>query len=154
MISKLLTAGLLVFVAASVAYPLARKLGHSAADATTSQAALSPNRVMVYYFHTHVRCPACRMVETSSRSVVESQYADELNNGRIAWQSIDYQSPGNQHFVDDYQLLAPSVVLVEFKEGDVACWKALNEAWNLTGDRAPLERYIDAEIRAFRKAVP
>jgi hypothetical protein len=153
MISKLLTAGLLLFVAASVAYPLARKLGRSAAETAVNQAMpLSPNRVTVYYFHTHVRCPACRMVEASSRSAVESKYSEELISGRIGWQSIDYQSPGNQHYVEEYQLLAPSVVLVEFKAGDEARWKTLNEAWNLTGDRAALDQYIDAGIRAFQEA--
>jgi hypothetical protein len=89
------------------------------------------------------------MVEASSRSVVENKYSEELIKGRIAWQSIDYQSPGNQHYVEDYQLLAPSVVLVEFKGGDRARRKTLNEAWSLTGDRAALDRYVDAEIRAL-----
>ena len=153
MISKFLTAGLLLFVGASIAYPLARKLGQSAAEAPVNQGMpLSRNRVMVYYFHAHTRCPACRMVEASSHSAVESKYSDELIAGRIAWQSIDYQSPGNRHYVDDYQLLAASVVLVEFKDGNAARWKTLGEAWNLTGDRAALDRYIGAEIRDFQEA--
>jgi hypothetical protein len=154
MISKLLTAALLLFVTASIACPLVRKLGRSTADTTVNQAPLNPNRVMVFYFHTRVRCPACRMVEASSRSLVETKYSEELINGQFAWQSIDYQSPGNQHYVEEYQLLAPSVVLVEFMEGNAAKWKTLNEVWSLTGDRAALEHYIDAEIRAFRKAAP
>ncbi len=153
MIPKLFTASLLVFVVASIGYPIARKRGRGAAETPVNQAGpLSPDRVMVYYFHTDVRCPACRTVEASSRTIVESKFAEELIKGRIAWQSIDYQSPGNRHFVDDYELLAPSVVLVEFKGGNAVRRKTLNEAWNLTGDRAALDRYLDAEIRAFQEA--
>ena len=72
---------------------------------------------MVYYFRGNVRCPACRTLEACSREVVAERFAAEVADGRIQWRAIDYQTPGNEHFLTDYQLLTGGVVLVEFRDG-------------------------------------
>ena len=101
---------------------------------------------MVYYFRANVRCAACRTLEACSREVVASDFAAEAADGRIQWRAIDYQSPGNEHFLTDYQLLTGGVVLVEFRDGRPQRWTALPETWNMTGDRKALARYLEEAI--------
>ena len=80
--------------------------------------------------------------------------AERFTGDRIQWQAIDYQAPGNEHFLTDYQLLTGGVVLVEFRDGRPKRWKALPETWNMTGDRKALAQYLEDAIRAFQKGGP
>jgi len=149
MFSKILTAGLLLFVAASIVVPLVRHARHDSPEPTLLQAGmLQDNRTIVYYFRSHIRCPACRTVEQQSRAIVEREFADALLAGKLVWQSLDYQSSGNEHFVEDFQLVAPSVVIVEVHNGQPQTWKTLGEAWNLAGDPPALAAYLKREIAA------
>ncbi len=142
-----LTAGLLLFVAASLATPIVRHLTASRHETTVDAAPARPDALMVYYFRGNVRCPACRTLETCSREVVADRFAAEAADGRIEWRAIDYQTPGNEHFLTDYQLLTGGVVLVEFHDGRPTRWTAVPETWNMTGDRKALARYLEEAIR-------
>jgi hypothetical protein len=143
-----LAAGLLLFVAASVAAPIARSWSHKdliLKDLVPPQ----PDCLVVGYFRAAVRCTACRTLEACSREVVENRFADQSMPGQIRWQAIDYQLPGNEHLLTDYQLLTGGVVLVEFRDGSPRRWKALLQAWNMTGDRAGLSEYLEDQIRDY-----
>jgi len=145
-----LTAGLLFFVAASIATPIVRHLtarGETDGDAVPPR----PDALLVYYFRANVRCPACRTLEAVSREVVAERFSAAAAEGRIQWRAIAYQKPGNEHFTTDYQLLAGGVVLVEFRDGRPKRWKAIMDAWNMTGDRTALAKHLEEAILAFQK---
>jgi hypothetical protein len=144
-----LTAGLLLFVGASIVTPIVRSAMHRKDCRPAAIAPAQPDALVVCYFRAKVRCPACRALEACSREVVQERFASEADAGRIQWQAIDYQSPGNEHFMTDYQLLTGGVVLVEFRDGNAQRWTALPETWNMTGDRGGLTKYLADQIRAF-----
>jgi len=149
-----LTAGLLLFVAASIAVPIVRRMVADGRETDAGGVPFRPDAVVVYYFRANVRCPACRTLEACSRDVVAQRFSDAAADGRIEWRAIDYQKPGNEHFTTDFQLLTGGVVLVEFRRGRPDRWKALTEAWNMTGDRARLSRHLEEAIVAFQKEGP
>jgi hypothetical protein len=142
-----LTAGLLLFVAASIATPIVRRLTADRRETTADTAPPRPDALLVYYFRAKVRCPACRTLEACSRDVVEKRFAAEAAAGRIEWRAVDYQAPGNEHFTSDYKLVTGGVVLVEFHDAHSQRWTALPETWNMTGDRTRLARYLEDAIR-------
>jgi hypothetical protein len=143
------TAGLLLFVAASIATPIVRHV--AAARRTTADAIPArPDALVVYDFRANVRCAACRTLEACSREVVAQQFPAEAADGRIEWHAIDYQTPGNEHWLSDYQLLTGGIVLVQFHAGRPKRWTALTETWNMTADRAGLSKYLEDRIRAFQ----
>ncbi len=149
------TAGLLLFVAASIATPIVRHViaarRRSFVDVTAADAAPArPDALVVYDFRANVRCAACRTLEACSREVVAQQFPAEAADGRIEWHAIDYQTPGNEHWLSDYQLLTGGVVLVQFRDGRPERWTALTETWNMTADRAGLSKYLEDRIRAFQ----
>jgi len=149
-----LTAGLLLFVAASIAMPIVRNFTAVGRETDGGAAPQRPDALVVYYFRANVRCPACRTLEACSREVVAERFAAAVADGRIEWRAVDYQKPGNEHFTTDFQLLTGGVVLVQFREGRPHRWKALTEAWNLTGDRVGLARHLEDTILAFQKEGP
>jgi hypothetical protein len=144
-----LTAGLLLFVAASIAAPIVRHVA-AARRETADAAPPRPDALVVYYFRANVRCAACRTLEACSCEVVDQRFAAEAADGRVQWRAIDYQSPGNEHWLPDYQLLTGGVVLVQFREGRPQRWVALTETWNMTADRDALSKYLEERIRAFQ----
>ena len=155
-LARVLTAGLLLFVAASIATSIVRHVTAARSRTTADVAPPQPDALMVYYFRANVRCPACRTLEACSREVVAEQFSGDrcavpAADGLIQWRAIDYQTPGNEHFLTDFQLLTGGVVLVKFHGGHPERWKALPETWNMTGDRKALARYLEKAIRAFRE---
>jgi hypothetical protein len=157
-IKSWITGGLLLFVAASVAIPIARRAASARREASAKPemagvAPPQPEVLVVYYFRSNVRCVACSTLEACSRDVVENRFPAEVVSGRVQWRAIDYQSPGNEHWSADYQLLTGGVVLAEFHDGLRRQWKALPETWNMTGDRTVLANYLEASIRAFLAAM-
>jgi hypothetical protein len=149
-----ITAGLLLLVTASIATPMIRWLTAGGRETTANAVLSRPDALVVYYFRGNVRCSACRTLEACSREVVAERLSAEVGDGRIQWRAIDYQSPGNEHFTADYQLLTGGVVLVEFRGGRPQRWKALPETWNMTGDRSGLARYLEKAIRDFAREGP
>jgi len=147
-----LTAGLLLFVAASVAATVARHVTAARHERSGDVAPDQTDALVVYYFRANVRCAACRTLEACSREVVTNRFAEEAAEGRIQWLGIDYQSPGKEHFVSDYQLLTGGVVLVQFRNGCPQRFAALTEAWNMTGNRALLAKHLEDRIRTFQAA--
>ena len=97
---------------------------------------------------------ACRTLEACSHDVVDHRFSAEAADGRVEWRAIDYQSPGNEHWLADYQLLTGGIVLVQFRDGRPNRWKALTETWNMTGDLRALAQHIEKAILAFRKEGP
>mgnify|MGYP000552705435 CR=1 FL=1 len=111
--------------------------------------AAEPDGVRVYYLHGNVRCPTCRTIEAYAREAVESGFADEMKKGRIQWQVINYESPGNEHYAKQYEIVAPSVVLAMFKEGKQVKWKDLPEVWDHVSDKAGFLAFMDKSLREF-----
>jgi hypothetical protein len=105
--------------------------------------------VKVFYLHGNIRCPTCRTIEACAQEAVQTGFAEELKTGAIQWQVINYESPGNEHYAKDYDVVAPTVVLAKFKDGKQVDWKALPEVWEHTGDQAALVAFVQANLRQF-----
>lgn len=155
---NLLAIALLLFVAASIVVlavkslredPQAAQAGSQAAQAAQSPAA---DGVIAYYFHGKVRCPTCRSIEAYAHEAVNTGFTEQLGSGQIQWQVVNYEEPGNEHFATDYELIAPSVVLVRNTAGSPAKSKNLDRVWELVGDKVSFVEYVQQETRDFLAA--
>ena len=109
---------------------------------------------MVYYLHGNVRCPTCREIEATSEEAVTSGFAGELKSGQVQWQVINYETPGNEHYTKDYEVVAPTVVLAKFDGGQQTAWKALPEVWELVGDKPAFLSFVQKSLREFMGQSP
>jgi hypothetical protein len=105
--------------------------------------------VKVYYLHGNTRCPTCRTIEAYAQEAVQTGFADELKSGKVNWQVINYESPGNEHYATDYEVVAPNVVLAMFKDGKQVKWKGLPEVWEHVGDKAAFTAFVQTSLREF-----
>jgi hypothetical protein len=143
---------LLGFFATSTVSPIAggAKKPEVRRPAQTAQApAAASSRIIAYYFHVTVRCTTCKMIEAYSREAILNHFKDALDRGRLEWRAVNVQLPENRHFVKDYQLFTKSVVLVHIVNGKQQSYKILNDVWELAGDKARFQAYIDKEVRGY-----
>jgi len=158
-----ITTALLLFVAASIGVLTVKSLrqpstpspaGDLATTAAGTAAAAEPappitDGIVVYGFHGTVRCPTCREIEAGAHQALESGFAKQLKDGQVVWRVVNYEQPGNEHFQTDYQLIAPTVVLVRMANGQQQKWKNLDRVWELVGDAAAFTAYIQKETQAM-----
>jgi hypothetical protein len=143
---------LLVFVATTTVYLIAGSDKHTAAQAPvqTAQApSTGSSKIVAYYFHVTVRCTTCRTIEAYSRETITNRFKNEIDRGALEWQVVNVQLPENRHFVKDYELFTKSVVLVHIANGKQQSYKTLNEVWELVGDKAQFQAYVDREVRGY-----
>ena len=166
----IISAALLVFVFASVAYLIVKELRllSQSPSAETDTPAVANNqeaycedvvsgkvptqpsqKVVVYYFHGDFRCPTCRKFEAYSSETIRETFSDELEDGRLKWQVVNVDKPGNGHFVKDYQLHTRAIVIVKIQNGKQTQWKNLDRIWELVGDKAVFVKYIIDEVAMY-----
>jgi hypothetical protein len=60
------------------------------------------DRVDVVYFHRTQRCSTCIHAEELTRHTLETYFADELDSGKLTFQSLDLQNSNNAAIVNKY----------------------------------------------------
>lgn len=145
-------ANLLVsFALISIGFVLGKETGRRETPAGDAAVAPVPgsghDRVIVYYMHATVRCVTCNELETSILSVLLTDFADELREGRVEWRTADYQT--EEALAKRYDVASGCVVVVKVKDDREAEFKRLDDIWTRSGDRARLSEYLSAAVRQF-----
>lgn len=120
------------------------------AAATVAEAPSVAAAIRVYYFHGTTRCATCKTIEAYAHETVASAFAPELKAGTLEWVVVNVDEPANQHFTRDFQLYTRSVVVVDAR--DPKRFKVLERVWQLVGDKAAFQKYVEQEIRAFPRS--
>jgi len=132
--------------ALAAAFPVVS--GEPTADQGTATSAQTP-RFVVYYFHGNMRCATCRKLEAFSEEAITAGFADELERGALAFRAVNVDEAENEHFVQDFQLTNKSVVVVEYRDGEVARFSNLNQIWQKVGDKDDYLEYVGSSTREF-----
>ena len=117
--------------------------------AAKTRSACTSRTVVAYYFHGNFRCQTCRKLEAFSREAVESGFPEDLKAGRLEWRVINVEEPGNEHFVQDYQLVSKALVLVGKEDSKQTQWKNLQDIWTLVNNKEAFIKYVQTEIRSY-----
>lgn len=152
---------LLLFVAGSIGYLLAKEYGQGGwkappavpQPAIEAAAKLTPDHIKAYYFHGNYRCPTCRGIEKYSRSAINDGFPEELKNGLLSFEVINVEDPWNRHFIRDYGLYTKSLVIVSFAGDNRVNYKNLAKVWELTGSSEKFHEYVRNEVKAYLNEV-
>ena len=140
---------LLAVVLAGIAF----SVPHVAADDLQTTPAVAPQAldagVVAYYFHGNLRCRTCQTIEAYSEEAIRSEFADELASGHLVWRVVNTDEPENRHFVKDFELVTKSLVLTEYREGEVTRWENLKQVWQLVRDKEQFLDYVHSSTRKF-----
>ena len=102
-------------------------------------------QVIAYYFHGTVRCETCQRIERQAREAMDRRFPVELIEKRLVFKPVNYDQPENAHFLKDYKLPCPSLVLVRQKGGKDEKWKLLDKTWELAENPIKLNEYVETE---------
>jgi hypothetical protein len=89
------------------------------------------------------------MIEQLAKAVIEQQFSAEIAMSGLVFTPVNYELPENTHFLADYKLPCPSLVLVRRTAGKEEAWKLLADTWQLVHESAKLNSYVAAEVKAF-----
>ena len=108
-----------------------------------------PDGIVVFYFHGNARCATCRKIEAYSDEAVHSGAAKELADGTLSWRVVNVDETANRHFIEDFQLITKSVVLAEYRDGEVVRFKNLDKVWQLVRSKDRFVEYVQGETQEF-----
>jgi hypothetical protein len=149
---NLISAALLVFVAASVVALVVKQSRQAPTSGGNNPGPpAAGKRVIAYYLHGNVRCETCRTIESHSQEAVQAGFPEPLKEGRLQWRVVNYDQPENEHFARDYQVVAPSLVLVLMDGSEQLRWEDLPEVWPLVGDKPAFLQYVREHVQTFLK---
>ena len=128
--------------------------GALAGDGTSPVAASATTETgtVVYYFHGNARCATCKTIEAYADEAVHAAFAGELEDGALKWRVVNIDEPENRHFIQDFQLMTRSVVLAEYRGGEVVRFENLDQVWRLVRDKERFLAYVQASTREFLEA--
>jgi len=110
----------------------------------------APNeQVIAYYFHGTIRCETCLKIEKQAKEMIERRFKAEVDTKRLVFKPVNYEQPENTHFLQDYKLPCPSLVLVRQQDGRDRKWKLLGNTWEFIEDRAKFDSYVENATREF-----
>ena len=109
----------------------------------------SGHRLIAYYFHRTQRCRTCRTIEAYAEEALQEAFAQALQTGELEWHAVNVEEPAKEHFVEDYELTASALVLVDTQNGEQREWRNLERVWELVGDELEFKAYVEAEALAF-----
>ena len=119
------------------------------AKKTTAPAAAAKrtnDQVIAYYFHGTIRCETCLKIENQAREAIERRSPLEVAQKRLVFRPVNYDKPENAHFLKDYKLPCPSLVVVRQKGGKDEKWKLLDKTWGHVENPFKLNEYVVGEV--------
>lgn len=121
-----------------------------------SSAALwgEPDALYVVLFRGSSFCPTCDLMEKLSKELLDapdSSFAQDVAAGKVAFRVVNYEKPGNEHFLFDYDLYTTTIVLIERRDGREARWVNLHESWEHAEKTGDFKEYLTGAIRAFER---
>ncbi len=113
--------------------------------------AAGDRQVVAYYFHGKLRCKTCVGMEGMTADVLKTDFPAQLKDKSIDWRVVNYDETANEHFIEDFQLVGPSVVLVETVGGRQVRYRNLDKIWQLAHEEDEFKQYVRVQITAFLK---
>lgn len=101
---------------------------------TTSTDRARPDGVAVINFHGTMRCRTCLRIGELAKKTLDEAFTEAQKIGKVSWQHVNYQEPANAHFVKDYELGNPTILLAQWKDGKEVKWNRLDGVWDLVED--------------------
>ena len=116
---------------------------------TPKDADETSHKVVAYYFHGTRRCLKCQTIEAYTEETLKSCFAEQMDNENLTWIVINLSEADNEHFIQDFELSARNVVLVEMQDEKQVRWKQLTRVWELVRDKQAFTAYIRDETKDF-----
>ncbi len=107
------------------------------------------DQVVMTYFISGTRCESCQKIEALAKETAEQDFAAALASCQLVVRVIATGKPGQQHFIQDYQITSKTVILSHRKDGKQTEWADMAKVWDLLDDAPGFHAYLGKQIRAY-----
>jgi hypothetical protein len=91
-------------------------------------------------------CPTCDIMEEQTNRLM----AGDSSARDYTFKVVNFELPGNEHYLFDYDLYTTTIVLIE-QRGDLSVrWKNLQDSWEKAEKTNDFGAYLAAEMDNFR----
>ena len=108
--------------------------------------------VEAVYFHSTHRCVTCLKIERDARAIVEDVFAAQLAAGMLSWSTVNMEEDPST--ITQFNLAAPSLVLIRKVGDEMVDWVTLEETWALVRSSTRYSDYIISSFAAFLGECP
>jgi thiol-disulfide isomerase/thioredoxin len=116
-----------------------------------SAAEVKGDRVVAMYFHRTQRCPTCLKMGSYSEEAVKSAFAEEIENGTVAFYYVDFQNKKNAALTKGYRVTGPALIVAKIAGNKVVEFKNLKDIWTKVGDKKAFLKYVQNGVTAYAK---
>lgn len=103
---------------------------------------LPTDGVVAYYFIGNQRCTSCKQIERMAGEVLAERFAEAMADGRLLYRVVNIETPGQEHYLDDYNCIKNSLVLVSFRDGQQVEFENLDRVWELLQAPEQFNEYV------------
>jgi len=132
----------------------AEAVGAATSSAAVAPESVTPDHVVVYYFHKNRRCRTCVGIQQAIKATIDERFGEETASGLLAFREVNIDEPANAHYVQKYDLSFSSMVVVAQGGETAVKWQNCEQVWPLARDEEALKKYAEAQIRAHLDLVP
>lgn len=149
-IRSILKNALLAFVLVTVGFVVGkesalRTIRDGKADVPSQGVSGKPAPVNVYYLHATVRCDTCNSIEKMTHDVLESQFSEALNTGRIEWKVVDFQE--DEELARRFKVVSSGVIVARIGKDGQESFKSLDDVWTLVDSPPAFAEYVAGAVR-------
>ena len=126
---RIVSGVLLGFVAVSIGFAIAKEFRVSPAPVAKPA---DGDRTVVYYMHASFRCATCNRIESTAETLLRTEFAGPLDDGRLQWTPVDFQQ--NEELAYLYAVSRNMIVVVRFKDGKEVCRERLAHVMDMAVD--------------------
>lgn len=107
-------------------------------------------KVELLYFHPRFRCVSCNDVEKYARDVSKTSFKEELDNGKLEFQSLAIYDKSNSRLVKELGVTGSSLFIV-VTGGGKREYEEIKSVWLHTDNRDKCEEEIKKELNRYLK---
>lgn len=85
---------------------------HSQTEKKTDNLQEKKDMVEVLYFHGAQRCKTCKAIEQNTMKIIESNYTNEINTGKLVFKSVDLTQ--EKELAKKYEVTWSSLFVIDY----------------------------------------
>jgi hypothetical protein len=114
---------------------------------TVSYQSSSPaDRVDVVYFHRTQRCHTCLYAEEQTRYTLETYFKDELDSGKLTFQSINVEDEANADILEKYNNPSYLTLCINTVIGGTDHIEEVTDIWLVIGNDEAFDEIVKSKV--------
>lgn len=106
------------------------------------------DKLEIVYFHRTARCYSCNAMGEYAANLINSRFAKQIENGKIAFKQLNVELPENKEMAVKYRASGSSLFINKIIDGKDNIEQDTN-VWRYIGNEANFNKYLGDKISSY-----